>query len=45
MMLRAKYESSIPYGFGQEDFSKFPSLSLCKIREPTTYGLISTPGP
>ena len=36
MMLHAKYESSSPYGLGQEDFYKFPSLSLCEIREPTT---------
>ena len=36
MMLHAKYESSSPYDLGQEDFQKFPSLSLCEIREPTT---------
>ena len=36
MMLHAKYESSSPYALGQEDFFKFPSLSLCEIQEPTT---------
>ena len=36
MMLHAKYESSSPYGLGQEDFEKFPSLSPCEIRESTT---------
>ena len=36
MMLHAKYESSSPYGLGQEDFKRFPSLSLCEIRELTT---------
>ena len=36
MMLHAKYDSSSPYGLEQEDFKKFPSLSLCEIREPTT---------
>ena len=36
MMQHAKYESSSPYGLEQEDFQKFPSLSLCEIREPTT---------
>ena len=40
MMLHAKYESSCPYGLGQEDFQKFSSLSLCEIRDP-----ISTTGP
>ena len=30
MMPHAKYES---YGLGQEDFQRFPSLSLCEIRE------------
>ena len=35
MILHAKNESSSPYGFGQED-SKFPSLSLCEIRDPIT---------
>ena len=35
MMLHAKYESSTPYSLGQ-GFLKFPSLSLCEIREPTT---------
>ena len=34
--LHAQYESSSPYGLGQEDFQKFPSLSLCEIQEPTT---------
>ena len=36
MMLHAKYESSSPFALGQEDFLKFPSLSLCEIQEPTT---------
>ena len=36
MILHAIYESSSPYGLGQEDFLRFPSLSLCEIREPTT---------
>ena len=36
MMLHAKYQSSSAYGLGQEDFKKFPSISLCEIREPTT---------
>ena len=36
MMQHAKYESSSPYSLGQEDFEKFPSLSLCETREPTT---------
>ena len=43
MMLHAKNESSSPYGLGQEDSLKFPSLSLCEIGEPI--GLMSTPGP
>ena len=34
MMLHAKYESSCPYGLGQEDFQKFPSLSLCETKNP-----------
>ena len=37
MTLHAKYESSSPYGLGQEDFLKFPSLSLCELLDPTTY--------
>ena len=36
MMLDAKYESSSPYGLGQEDFIKFHSLPLCEIQDPTT---------
>ena len=44
MMLHAKYESSSPYGLGQEDFYKFPSLSLWNLRTHII-GLISTPGP
>ena len=43
-MLHTRYQSSRSYSFGQEDFQKFPSLSLCEIRDPTTC-LISTPGP
>ena len=35
-MLHTKYQSSSPYGLGQEDFKKFPSISLCEIRELTT---------
>ena len=31
MMTHAKYESSSPYGLGQQDFQKFPSISLCEI--------------
>ena len=34
--LHAKYESSRPHGLGGEEFHRFPSLSLCKIWEPTT---------
>ena len=30
-MLHAKYECSSPYGLSQEDFKRFPVLSLCKI--------------
>ena len=36
MMLHAKYQSSSLYSLKQEDFKKFPSLSLCEIQEPTT---------
>ena len=35
-MLHTKYQSSSPYGLGQEDFYKFCSLSLCEIQDPTT---------
>ena len=38
-MLHTKYQSSSPYGLGQEDFQKCPSISLCDIREPTTEDL------
>ena len=34
-MLHAKYQSFSAYSLGQ-DFQKFPSLSLCKIWDPTT---------
>ena len=43
MMLHAKYESSTPYGLGQEDFKKLPSLSLLNPRT-NNIGLMSTPG-
>ena len=43
-MLHAKYESSSPYGLGQEDFLKFPSLSLCINRESTTKDLFPLQG-
>ena len=32
----ATYQSSRAYSLGHEDFQKFPSLSLCDIRDPTT---------
>ena len=31
MRLHAKYECFSPYGLSQEDFTRFPSLILCKI--------------
>ena len=34
MMLHAKYQGSMPYGFGQEDFSCFLYVSLCKTFDP-----------
>ena len=30
-MLHAKYKCSSPYGLSQVDFTRFPSLFLCKI--------------
>ena len=37
-MLHTKYQSSSPYGLGQENFLKIhsTSLSLCEIRKLTT---------
>ena len=35
-MLHTKYQSSSPYGLGQEDFETFSSISLCEIPDPTT---------
>ena len=34
MMLYTKYQGSRPCGFRQEDFSRFPYISLCKICDP-----------
>ena len=42
MMLHAKYGSFSPYGLGQEDFLRFPSLSLCEIRDPTIWANFQT---
>ena len=42
-MQHAKYQSSSGYSLGQEDFQKFPSLSLSE--RPYNIGLISTPEP
>ena len=44
MMLHAKYERYSPYDLGQDDLLRFPSFSLCEIREPKTRP-ISTLGP
>ena len=32
MILHAKYLSSMPYGFREEDFLRFPYITLCKTK-------------
>ena len=34
MMLHTAYQGSRPYGFRQEDFSRFPYISLCNTCDP-----------
>ena len=38
-MVHTIYQSSSPYGLGQEDFQKFLPISLCEIQKPTTEDL------
>ena len=39
-MLHAKYQGSRPCGFRQEDFLRFPYISLCKTFDPKARALL-----
>ena len=38
MMLHTKYQGSMPCDFRQEDFLRFPYISLCKTSDPKARG-------
>ena len=40
MMLHTKYQGCRPCGFGQEDFSCFHYISLCKTHDPLGRGQV-----
>ena len=43
-MLHTKYQESGPSSYGQEDFQRFPYISLCKNKRPPVPGRFGPQG-